>query len=119
MGVPELEKPPGIETPWFGIWRASLKQMKEQGTWTLAQRPLLDEYVLALRAADFARERHQAVEWDKASKRALALAEALQLTAKKSPAKAKGAKYGRKQDADPFAALDELAPRRKARANGA
>ncbi len=51
MGVPTVEKAPGIKEPWLGIWRYALKAMQEGGTWSPPMRPLLDDYVEALRVA--------------------------------------------------------------------
>jgi phage terminase small subunit len=119
MGVPTLEKAPGgLHEPWLGIWRISLKQMKEQGTWLVSQRPLLDEYVYALRAAQNARaSAESAVAWDKHSKRALALADALGLTPKAQKVLAAKLKEGDEHQDDPFSGLDEIAQKRKAKAS--
>jgi hypothetical protein len=57
MGVPTAEKPPkGLNAYWLGVWRHALKTLKEQGTWAWEQRPLLDEYVYAMKAAQEARQ---------------------------------------------------------------
>ena len=121
MGVPTLEKAPGgLHEPWLGIWRISLKQMKEQGTWVVSQRPLLDEYVYALRAAQSARSSAEsAVVWDKHSKRALALADALGLTpkARKAFGKASEGSEDGEQNSDPFSGLDEVGAKREAKAS--
>jgi hypothetical protein len=120
MGVTTLEKAPGgLHEPWLGIWRISLKQMKEQGSWVVSQRPLLDEYVYALRAAHGARtSAESAVAWDKHSKRALALADALGLTPKAKKAFGKAGEGGKdgEQSSDPFSTLDEVGAKRKAKA---
>lgn len=56
MGVPTAETPPrGLDAYWLGVWRHALKVLKAQGSWAWEQKPLLDEYVFALRAADQAR----------------------------------------------------------------
>ena len=121
MGVPTLEKAPGgLKEPWLGIWRATLKQLQEQDTWQVAQRPLLDEYVLALRAAANARtSAESAVAWDKHSKRALALADALGLTPKAQKALRAKSKEDGSGEQSPFEDLDgdvvPLAPRRRQR----
>lgn len=111
----DREKPPAITEPWLDAWRSALEQLKEQGSWVVAQRPMLDQYAFALRAADWAMEAGDAqIEWDKHSKRALAFAEALGLTAKARKVlavKAKAADSG--EPPDPFEALDELASRRR------
>jgi hypothetical protein len=49
--VPHWEKPPGVKEPWLAVWRLALKAMKEVGTWSAPMKPLLDEYVTALRVA--------------------------------------------------------------------
>jgi hypothetical protein len=54
--IPVAETPPaGLDAYWLGVWRHVLKVLKEQGTWAWEQRPLVDEYVFALRAARQAR----------------------------------------------------------------
>jgi hypothetical protein len=56
MGVPTAETPPpGLNAYWLGVWRHVLKVLKEQKTWAWEQRPLVDEYVFALKAAEEAR----------------------------------------------------------------
>lgn len=55
--VPTAERPPaGLTAYWLGAWRLALKTLKDQGTWALEQKPLLDEYIYALRAAEDARK---------------------------------------------------------------
>lgn len=105
--VPTAEQPPeGLTAYWLGVWRHALKILKEQGTWKWEQRPLLDEYVYALVAAEQARVGFGWLEhlteviaadevqwnilekiagglpthWDRHTKRAAALAEKLILT---------------------------------------
>lgn len=57
MGVPTAETPPkGLDAYWLGVWRHVLKTLKAQGTWAWEQRPLVDEYVYAMKAAREARE---------------------------------------------------------------
>ncbi len=81
MGVPTLEKAPGgLSEPWLGYWRVTIKQLKEQGTWKVSQRPLLDSYVFALRGAERARLAGEAVAWDRHAKRASFLADLLAIT---------------------------------------
>jgi len=139
VALPSVERPPGIPAPWLDVWRGALKAMKEHGTWAPAMRPLLDEYVFALRAASDAREgfagldRLEAcvaseevdwaalrqvatglpVQWDRHVKRAAALADQLGLTPKGRQMAGSTAK--RDAPADPFAELDELSQRRDKR----
>ncbi|HEY7831784.1 MAG TPA: hypothetical protein VIC06_14575 [Solirubrobacteraceae bacterium] len=118
--------------------------MKLVDTFSASMRPLLDEYVFALRAAEDARvgfgwlgrleniaEDDIAwealgkivsglpVQWDKHTKRAMELAGVLGLTPKAQKALSVKAKEGKdgEQD-DPFGGLDELEPRRQARSQG-
>jgi hypothetical protein len=51
-GTPTWERPPAIRPPWYDFWRAAMAKMKEMGTWSSIARPLLDEYVAALRVAE-------------------------------------------------------------------
>src|SRR5882757_3938439 len=54
---PTVERPPsGLGAYWTGAWRKALAALKEQGTWAGEQKPLLDEYIYALKAAQDARE---------------------------------------------------------------
>lgn len=111
MGVPTAETPPpGLDAYWLGTWRHVLKVLKEQKTWAWEQKPLVDEYVFALKAAEDARRGFDWLDsleryakdaddlpeiawtvlrqiatglpamWDKHSKRASALADQLALT---------------------------------------
>jgi hypothetical protein len=81
MGVPTLEKAPGgLSEPWLGYWRVTLRQLKEQDTWKVSQRPLLDSYVLALQGAEQARLAGESVVWDRHTKRASHLADLLAIT---------------------------------------
>jgi hypothetical protein len=111
MGVPTAETPPrGLDAYWLGVWRHVLKTLKEQGSWAWEQRPLVDEYIYAMKAAQEAREGFDWLDsleryaedaedlpeiawtvlrqiatglpamWDKHSKRAAALADQLALT---------------------------------------
>jgi hypothetical protein len=111
MGVPTAESPPrGLNAYWLGVWRHALKQLKGQESWAREQKPLLDEYVYALRAAEDARKGFEWLDaleayaddnddlpdiawtvlrqiagglpsqWDKHTKRAMALADQLALT---------------------------------------
>lgn len=55
-GVPTAERPPrGLNAYWHNVWKHALKTLKQQGTWAWEQKPLLDEYVYALRAGEQAR----------------------------------------------------------------
>lgn len=57
MPLPTAERPPkGLDAYWLGVWRHVLKTMKADGTWAWELRPLLDEYVYALRAAEATRD---------------------------------------------------------------
>jgi hypothetical protein len=137
--VPSHERPPGIKMPWLQVWRNTLAELKEIGIWAPHLRPLLDEYVWALKGAEDARNGFAWLDhltetvaseeidwialqkiagglptaWDRHAKRAAALADQLCL----SPRGAKAAGIGRgteeeEQEIDGFADLDELAPRR-------
>jgi hypothetical protein len=132
-----------LNSYWTHVWDHALSVLKAQGTWTWEQKPFLDEYVFALRAAEAARdgfawlEHLEQVEelseqawktlasisgglptqWDRHTKRAAALADALILTPKAQRAHGIGTDTDDEQD-DGFAALDEgdeLASRREAR----
>ncbi len=139
MAISSVERPPGLPAPWLDVWRGALKAMKEHGTWAPAMRPLLDEYVFALRAASDAREgfagldrledaaaseeidwvalRQVAtglpVQWDRHVKRAAALADQLGLTLRGRMAA--GSTANMAAATDPFAKLDELSQRRRKR----
>jgi hypothetical protein len=147
--VPTAERPPkGLDATWLGVWRRALAAMKEQGTWAWELKPLLDEYVYALRAAQATRdgfawldalERYAEgaddlpeiawsvlreiagslpTQWDRHTKRAAALADQLALTPRGR--KAIGlADNDEEKPADPFDGLDELAPRRQDRSQAA
>lgn len=133
-------KPPGLGLYWSHVWERALKAMKDQGSWAWEQRPLLDEYVHALMAAEATRggfawlDHLQEVgsldevdmqllrqiagglptQWDRHVKRAARLADQLALT----PRGRKAAGIGnsdKESEVDPFAAFaDELAQRRRA-----
>lgn len=119
--------------------------LKDQGTWCWEQKPLLDEYVFALRAAEATRdgfgwlealERHVdnaeapeiawdvlkqvaaglPTQWDRHTKRAMALADQLVLTPRSR--KAHGIFDDGDEDEsgqDPFAGLDAERPGRRLR----
>lgn len=143
MPAPVAERPPkGLNAYWLGVWRHALKTLKAQGSWAWEQRPLLDEYVEALRAAEAARAGFGWLEhledavareevdfvmlrqvasglptqWDRHVKRAQSLADQLALTPRGR--KAVGLAESEEPEgtaADPLAALDELATRRRAK----
>jgi phage terminase small subunit len=140
MGVPAVEKAPaGLGARWHPVWRAVLAHMKAAGTWSAVQRPLVDEYVIALRTAVEHRERAQVEPFahsretdrdfahpgfasaDREVKRAVSLASTLGLTVraqreivKLSREIADGNDDG-KSRSHPLAALDELQQRRARR----
>lgn len=134
MGVPTAERPPeGLNAYWLGVWRHALKTMQAQGSWAWEQRPLLDEYVFALRGAQDARDGFAwldkleaciddsddvpdiawgvlakiagglPTQWDRHTKRAAALADQLALT----PRGRKAVDLVDSEDS-PTSALDEL-----------
>jgi hypothetical protein len=107
MAIPALERPPGgLREPWLGLWRVSLRAMKDQGTWTTAQRPLLDMYVSALEAASEARMAKKSTVWDREARKALILAGQLALTLRGR--KAVGVPVTRQiKPPSPFDALNE------------
>lgn len=136
--LPTVERPPkGLTAYWTGTWRRALKTLKEQGTWAPEQKPLLDEYVHALRGAEEARKGfawldhlEDAVaseevdfislrtiatglptQWDRHTKRAAALADQLALTPRGRKAISFSSGEGEKP-ADPLSGMDELAARR-------
>lgn len=108
-GQPTAERPPeGLDAYWLGVWRHALKTLKEQGSWAWEQRPLLDEYVVALIESKAAREIGEDTRWDRHCKRASALADQLALTPRGR--KAAGLRDGDDDEAkaDPFADFDGL-----------
>ena len=141
MARPTAERSPsGLNSYWTHVWEHALKQLKAQGSWAWEQKPLLDEYVFALKGAEDARngfgwldalEKYAddadelpdiawgalrtiatglPVQWDKHTKRAMALADQLALTERGR----KAADVGKQDDderADPFADLDAGAPK--------
>ena len=139
--VPVHERPPAIKMPWLQVWRNTLRELKDLGIWAPHLRPLLDEYVLALRGAHDAREGFAWLDhleesiaseeidwvvlrqiasglptlWDKHAKRAAALADQLCLTPRGRKAAGLVFEEDANDNEDPFGALDELAPRREAR----
>lgn len=123
------ESPPtGLRAPYLALWRGCLEALKRQGTWTPDQKPLLDDYVLAVRQS----VEHQKVAEadpftvteqgrvyahpgfalaDQAAKRAVLLADTLILSPK---ARRAHGIDGDEEQANPLDRLDELAQRRKA-----
>lgn len=122
MGVPSIEKcPDGLGPRWNATWRLTRDELKDAGTFSASMRPLLDEFVFALKAAEDARlgfdwldslERYAEdsedlpeiawtvlrqiatglpVVWDKHAKRASALADLLGLSPKAAKALGKKA----------------------------
>ena len=141
-GIPTEDRPPAIKMPWLRVWRDALAALKESDVWSPEMRPLLDEYVLALKGAQDARDGFAWLEhlesavasdeidwvvlsriasglptaWDRHVKRAAALADQLCLTPRGRKAAGLVEREGDGDDvSDPFAALDELAPRREAK----
>lgn len=146
MGQPTAERPPeGLSAYWLGVWRHALKVLKERKTWAWEQRPLLDEYVYALMAAEDARNGFKwldaleqyaenaddlpniawtvlqqiaggvPTQWDRHTKRAAALADQLALTPRGQKAVTAGARDDAKQAKDPFGEFDEVAKARERR----
>jgi hypothetical protein len=112
MAVNGLERAPGgLREPWLGYWRASLKAMQAQGTWTVAQRPLLDMYISAVEAASEARIAKKSTVWDREARKALILAGQLALTPRGRRAAGVSAITTIKPP-DPFAALDPVRRKR-------
>jgi hypothetical protein len=138
---PTCERPPaGINAYWSRTFDHAVRVLKEQGTWADESKALLDEYVLALVAAERCRDgwvwmealdesaprewsestvvelaramQSLSTQWDRHVKRAMALADQLALT----PRGRKAAGVGEPKDVAPdsFAGLDELAARRGA-----
>lgn len=138
MGVATAEQPPeGLDAYWLGVWRHALKTLQAQGLWAWEQKPLLDEYVFALRGSSDARvgfgwlDRLGAVaeeeiqwvmlgkiagalpaQWDKHAKRASGLADQLALT----PRGRKAAQVSVREPEKPAGSIaDELLARRQSR----
>lgn len=138
---PTAERPPaGLNSYWTHTWQHALKVLKEQGSWSWEQKPLLDEYVFALIGAEDARngfkwldalERYAEnvddtpeiawstlgkiaaglpVQWDRHTKRAMALADQLGLTDRGRKAADIGGQDSDEPE-DPFADLDGDAPK--------
>lgn len=118
-----------------------MRVLKEQGTWAWEQKPLLDEYIYALRAAEATRQGFAWLEaleeyvrqvdevpeiawvvlrevagglptqWDRHTKRAALLANLLVLTPEAQ--RRHGLRSTDDGEFDPFAEVDELAERRE------
>lgn len=118
-----MSPPQHFSERWRRVWRHTLAYLQQRGSWRDDQRPLLDEYVEALREAAIAKTAARAdpyrqtssgslqahpgfAQADRAARRAVLLAGALRLTAETEL-----------HDADDFDGLDqdELASRRAAR----
>lgn len=130
--------PSGLNSYWTHTWQHALRTLKEQGSWAWEQKPLLDEYVFALIGAEQARvgfkwldalERYAEdadelpdiawstlgkiagslpVQWDRHTKRAMALADQLALSERGRKAVGLGEQES-DEPADPFADLDGAA----------
>jgi hypothetical protein len=112
---PTADRPPsGLKSSyWTHVWDHALNVLKTQGTWAWEQKPLLDEYVFALIAAEDAREGGLPTQWDRHTKRAAALADALVLT----PAARRRHGIGADSvEESKQSKIDELAARRSSRA---
>ena len=129
---PAAERAPtGLGSHWLHTWEHALKVLKAQETWAWEQKPLLDEYVMALREARTSRELAEAdpyhetdkgllhphpgfAQADRAARRAVLLADTLKLT----PEQQRKLNARDAGESDPMDALeDELAPRRQRRAS--
>lgn len=132
MGVPTIEKAPGIREPWLGMWRYALRDMQETGLWAPVLRPLLDEMIECRRLQREALDTAEAdpVQYNRESglshyhdgfrlalqygKRAQEIAAELGLTPKAKKALALKAEEPPKEN-DAWAQADELAQRRAAK----
>ena len=113
---PTAERPPsGLDSHWTHTWDCALEVMREQGSWSWELKPLLDEYVQALKAAQAAREDGEDTRWDRHAKRAAGLADQLALTPRgRKAAGLVGTDEAEEDPLERFAASDELASRRRA-----
>lgn len=104
----DLKPPSSLPAERGRYWTRCMKVLKEQGSWDYPQRALLDEFVLALVAAQDAREDGRDTDWDRNAKRASALADQLALTPRGR--KAAGLRNGDDDEAnaDPFSDFDGL-----------
>lgn len=142
--VPTYERPPkGLDAYWLGVWRFALCVLKDQGTWAGEQKPLLDEYVYALREAERARVGFQwldhlgeavasedvdfvmlariagalPTQWDKHTKRASALASTLLLMPEARRQHGTGTDEKSEDPLARFAGQDEFSKRRADRSD--
>lgn len=130
------DRPPkGLNSYWTHTWDRARSVMVEQGTWAWELKPLLDEYVYAMRAAEAARHGFKwldaleeyaenaddlpeiawsvlreiagglPTQWDRHTKRAAALADQLALTPRGR--KAIALADTTEEPEDPFGRLDE------------
>ena len=141
---PTAERPPkGLNAEWTHVFQCALDTLKAQDSWSWELKPLLDEYIYALRAAQQCRDGFAWLDsmlgdldgrewddvqsltklaaglptmWDRHTKRAQALADQLALTPRGRKAIGVRADGDDKQPADPFQEADELAERRIKRA---
>ncbi len=116
MGVPNLDKAPGLYEPWLGYWRASLTSLQDAGVWQSAMRPLLDGYVDALqRAHALYQDDGSLAAADREMKRALSFGDALGLTPRGRKALGIPRDGEKPGQAPTLSAVDELVARRQAR----
>lgn len=133
MGIPTVERPPGVHEPWLGMWRCALTDMKTTGVWAPVLRPLLDEMVEChrLRREWIDRADEDPVRVNRESglesahdgyrlalqlgKRAQDLANELGLTPKAKKQLALLAESEPPKENDAFAQADQLAQRREAK----
>ena len=117
MGIPSIEKCPGeLTSRWAAVWRLSRDEMLEAGTFSATAKVLLDEMVWALANADACRMSGEDAAWDRLAKRGSMLADQLGLSPRGRKAlKLLAGGQDDEKNTDPFAQLDELAPRRKAK----
>jgi hypothetical protein len=127
--------PTGLNSYWTHTWQHALATLKAQGSWAWEQKPLLDEYVYALMGAETARKGFKwldalevyadnadglpeiawstlgkiaaglPTQWDRHTKRAMALADQLALSERGRKAVGVGEQES-DEPADPFADLD-------------
>jgi P27 family predicted phage terminase small subunit len=125
--------PAALDPVWKAAWREAAAEMRASKTWTRARRRLLTLYIGALRDEQLHRELARKEpsrenpdtgllvpnpHWlaaDRESKRVLAYADALGLTARAQKQLQKQAEEAGAVTDDPYAALDELEPKRKRR----
>jgi hypothetical protein len=124
------QPPGGLHEPWLTVWRAALAEIEKAAAWTPAVRPVLDEYVAALRTAAQLRDLADAADTvtaashlrgdaDRESRRALTYARQLGLVGRQGPKAPAPARRPRNDEVaarrgDPVSVVDELAVRRAA-----